>query len=152
MARCTWPGGAREVRDPRFPRQSCVTHRAATAQDAPIAPGPARIVEEGAGWLTVEAEGPGWLVTTQPWYPGWSAQSPSGALAVEPIDGALVGVALPPGPQTVALRYRPASLDRGLVVSGLALLAVAALWWLERRRLAPRSRISPLPTHDRHHT
>ena len=65
VARCTWPGGAREARDAAFPRQSCVTLRGATAREPTVDPGLARIVAEGAGWLTVEAEGPGWLVTTR---------------------------------------------------------------------------------------
>jgi len=132
VARCTWPGGARQVREADFPRQSCVTHQAAQVREPPLDPGVARIVAEGAGWLTVEAEGPGWLVTTRPWYPGWSAQAGGAALTVEPVDGALVGVSLPAGQQTVTIGYRPAGLDRGLAVSGLTALIVIALWWLGR--------------------
>ena len=56
------------------------------------------------------------------------------ALPVEPVDGALVGVRLPDGPQTVTLSYRPAGLDRGLVISGFAALILAVLWWLGRPR------------------
>jgi hypothetical protein len=132
VARCSWPGGAREVRESDFPRQSCVTRRDARVREAPVDPGVARIVAEGAGWLTVEAEGPGWLVTTRPWYPGWTAQAGGRALPVEPVDGALVGVALPAGRQTVAISYRPSGLVLGLFVSGLAALILATLWWLGR--------------------
>jgi hypothetical protein len=139
VARCTWPGGAREVRDASFPRQACVTHRSAQAREAPVDPGVARIVAEGNNWLTIEADGPGWLVTTRPWYPGWTAQAAGASLPVEPVDGALVGVALPPGQQTVTISYRPAGLDLGLAISALAALILAALWWLGRLRRPVRS-------------
>jgi hypothetical protein len=132
VARCTWPGGARQVRQPDFPRLACVTHQATQVREPPVDPGPARIVAEGGGWLTVEAEGPGWLVTTRPWYPGWSATAGGAVVTVEPVDGALVGVALPPGQHTVTISYRPAGFDRGLAVSGLAALLLSALWWLGR--------------------
>jgi len=137
VARCSWPGGAREVRESSFPRQECVTRRTASVREAPVDPGPARIVAEGNNWLTVEVEGPGWLVTTRPWYPGWSAQAGGAVLPVEPVDGALVGVALPAGQHTVTIGYRPAGLDFGLGISGLAALALAALWLLSRPDVSP---------------
>jgi uncharacterized membrane protein YfhO len=61
-------------------------------------------------------------------------------LSVEPVDGALVGVELPPGRHLVTISYRPAGLDRGLMLSGLALLMVLALWWLGRSAHGPGGR------------
>jgi uncharacterized membrane protein YfhO len=55
-------------------------------------------------------------------------------VAVEAVDGALVGLPLSLGPHTVALSYRPAWLEAGAaisLVSGLVLLG--GLVW-ERRR------------------
>jgi uncharacterized membrane protein YfhO len=54
------------------------------------------------------------------------------ALPTEPIDGALVGVRLPAGAQTVTVRYWPAGLNLGLAVSAVAALVLAALWRLDR--------------------
>ena len=79
VARCVRPGGALEARQPDFPRTACITRERAAGIRSPCRPGPARIVAEGAGWLTVNASGPGWLVTTQPWYPGWHAARQRGA-------------------------------------------------------------------------
>jgi hypothetical protein len=132
VARCSWPGGALDVRARDFPRQSCVTRAAAQARERPVDPGPAQIVAEGPNGLTVEAEGPGWLVLPRPWYPGWEARSEGFTLSVEPVDGALIGVALPEGQHTVSLRYWPTGLSRGLAVSALAVLALLVLWWLGR--------------------
>lgn len=136
VSRCTWPGGAREAREAEFPRQSCVTRRAAPVREPPVDPGIATIVAEGNSWLTVEAEGPGWLVTTRPWYPGWTAQAGGVALPTEPVDGALVGVALPAGQHAVTISYRPSGLTLGLIVSGLAALILATLWCLRPRDLS----------------
>jgi len=133
VAHCIWPGGAREARASDFPRQSCVTRTGVEIREQPTEPTTATITNEGAGWLTVEAEGPGWLVTTQPWYPGWSAEAGGAVLAVEPVDGALVGVSLPDGRQTITIRYWPAGLNTGLAISGVSVLALLALWWLGRR-------------------
>src|SRR5439155_21816730 len=101
VARCSWPGGAPEVRASGFPRLACITRAAATAPEEPVPPGPASVREARAGWLVVEAEGPGWLVTTQPWYPGWAAWLDGASATVEVVDGALVGLALPAGIHTV---------------------------------------------------
>ena len=134
VARCVRPGGALEVREPAFPRGQCITRTSATEHQEPVPPGPARIVDEGAGWLTVEAQGPGWLVTTQPWYPGWRAHARGVPLTVEPVDGALVGVELPEGQHQVRVWYRPAGLDLGLAITAATLLILAGAWWLDRRR------------------
>jgi hypothetical protein len=135
VARCSWPGGARETRARDFPREACITRSSTTVAEPQTNPGPAWIVAEGLGWVTVDAEGPGWLVTTRPWYPGWAAKGEGGsAMAVEPVDGALVGVQLGPGQQIVTLTYWPAGLTLGLAITTFAGVILAAYWWLGRRR------------------
>ncbi|MCC7104527.1 MAG: YfhO family protein [Chloroflexi bacterium] len=140
VARCTWPGGAREAHDARVPRLQCVTRPEATDRQQPVAPGPARLVAERAGWLQIEAEGPGWLVTDQPWYPGWSVSIDGEPSTVATVDGALVGVLLPPGDHAITLDYRPAGLDQGIAISAGVALLIGALSWLDRRRTARPSR------------
>jgi hypothetical protein len=78
------------------------------------------------------------LGVPRPWYPGWSSRLDGAAQPVEQVDGALVGVALPPGPHTVELRYRPAGLEPGLALSLAATLGLVALAW-KPRRPTPRS-------------
>jgi hypothetical protein len=138
VARCAWPGAALQVREPDFPRESCITRSTAAVRDQPVPPGPAAIRAERPGRLLVEAEGPGWLVTTEPWYPGWAAWVDGVPAPVEVVDGALVGLFVPEGAHAVALRYRPAGLELGLLTSGAASVVVLALWWHERRRVIVR--------------
>ena len=133
VAHCAWPGGALEARAPAFPRQQCVTLADVTQPQAALAPGAANVVGEGDSWRTIEADGPGWLVVTLPWYPGWTARLDGADQPVDVLDGALVGVALPSGSHTVDLRYRPAGLLPGLALSVLAALSLAGVWLAPRR-------------------
>jgi hypothetical protein len=133
VAHCAWPGGPLEVRDRAFPRDRCITRSAAREREAPTSPGPAAITARGLSWQSVRAEGPGWLVTTLPWYPGWSAWIDGVAAPVEVVDGALVGVALPPGSHEIMLRYRPAGLEAGLLLSLASALVLIGGWWRDRR-------------------
>jgi membrane protein YfhO len=134
VAHCSWPGGALAVRAPEFPRESCITRRGTTEPDPTVAPSPARLVRDGNGWLEAEAEGPGWLVTVQPWYPGWSGMVDGAPATVEAADGALVGVALGPGLHQIRLSYRPAGLDLGLWITALSGLLLLGSWYLDRAR------------------
>jgi hypothetical protein len=131
VARCARTGGAADVRAASFPVQSCVTiedaDASATTQAVPA--GAAHITHEAPGWLDMEADGPGWLVTDQPWYPGWSAEVDGAGRPVDVLDGALVGVRLAAGPHTVSVRYSaPAGLWAGLALSVLAMLVLIGLW------------------------
>jgi hypothetical protein len=148
VARCARPGGAREVRAPDFPRRSCVTLAGAGSADEAVAPGEATLLSRSAGELRAEAEGPGWLVTVEPWYPGWRAWIDGSPSRVEVVDGALVGVELPAGEHRIELSYAPAGLEAGLAVSALTLVGLVGLltvpgWAVRRialRLRAPRAR------------
>jgi hypothetical protein len=141
VARCVWPGTAIEVREPSFPREQCVALPSATTREALATPGPARVVAEGPGSMEIQAEGPGWLVTIQPWYPGWRAWIDGQVASVAAVDGALVGVQLSPGTHTITLRYLPAGLEAGLLISIASLIVLLGIWRWEHRlsRLAQLS-------------
>jgi hypothetical protein len=127
VARCAWPGGALQVREPNFPRDRCVT-RAETLEPDPVQPpGPATLLQAGPGWMLAEAEGPGWLVTIHPWYPGWTARVDDETAEVTVLDGALAGVALADGTHRVRLQYRPAGLELGIALSA-AVAAILVAW------------------------
>jgi hypothetical protein len=130
VARCVWPGGTREVRSPDFPRHECITRADAIEREPPVPAAPASILSERYGWQMLAAEGPGWLVTSEPWYPGWTASIDGQPAVLEPVDGALVGVELPAGAHTITISYRPAGLTLGLLISigsGLLLAALVKL-------------------------
>ncbi|MCC7106293.1 MAG: YfhO family protein [Chloroflexi bacterium] len=139
VARCAWPGSASTVRQADFPWSSCVVREGAARGDATTPPGPATITAEGTGWLAMMAEGPGWLVTDQPWYPGWDATLDGQPVPVETVDGALVGVSLPPGWHEVRVSYLPAGWQIGLGVSSLAALLLTVVGWRDWRSRRHRS-------------
>jgi hypothetical protein len=96
---------AAEARADGFPLHSCVTIQSLDSPAPDAEPGAATLTAESAGHLDVSAEGPGWLVTDQPWYPGWSADVDGTRQPVTNLDGALVGVRLSSGAHLVRLRY-----------------------------------------------
>jgi hypothetical protein len=78
------------------------------------------------------------LVVAETWERGWQARAGGERLPVEAAAGALLGVRLGPGAGRVELRYRTPGLAAGAVVSGAALLALAALPIARRIRLRQR--------------
>jgi hypothetical protein len=86
--------------------------------------------------VTVHAAGPGYLVLTDAYYPGWTA-TVDGQPA--PILRACVmfrAVALPPGEHVVEFRFQPWSVSAGLALSALAWLGLALMWFGSARRRA----------------
>jgi hypothetical protein len=138
VARCAWPGGAQAVRDRAFPYQSCVTRSATTERQTPVDPGPATVVAERNHWLQIDAQGPGWLMTGEPYYPGWTAQVDGTPAALEVLDGAVVGVALTGGTHVVTLQYLPGGLGLGLLLSAVSGGALIGLWiWTGQNQTKP---------------
>jgi hypothetical protein len=78
-----------------------------------------------AGEVRVTATGPGLLVLTDSWYPGWRATVDGAESAVVRADATFRGVVLDEGRHDVVFRYRPAWLpwSQALAGIGLALLA-----------------------------
>ena len=74
VARCAEPGGVTEVRDGSFPLFSCVTAGDQKLGDRSSAPGSATIDSEKPGKMAFSAQGPGYLFTGIPFYPGWTAK------------------------------------------------------------------------------
>ncbi|HZE99625.1 MAG TPA: YfhO family protein, partial [Planctomycetota bacterium] len=101
------------------------------------APGRARLVSRGPGRYEIEAENKGeaYLVLSEAYYPGWSAEVDGRAADVLPADHLIQAVRLPPGKHTVHFRYRSRFLAPGLTATLLALLLPAGM--ALRRRLRP---------------
>lgn len=85
--------------------------------------------------LRVTSDGAGWFVLADNWFPGWTATVDGQPAAIERANLFARAVAIPgPGTHEVRFRYQPRSLTLGSIVTGLALLTVGALLWIERPR------------------
>jgi hypothetical protein len=78
----------------------------------------AEVARESPGRIDLRAEGPGLLVVTESFDPGWSARlddRPAPILRVNAVD---MGVVLTPGLHRVELTHYPRGLTAGLLIAG----------------------------------
>lgn len=94
---------------------------------------PAQLQREGPEAITVRAQGPGLLVVGEHFDPGWRAEIDGRSVPVLEADLAALGVALPPSPATVRLRFVPVGLWPGLALAIGAAAALVAASVLRRR-------------------
>jgi len=77
--------------------------------------------------ISIEAEGPGLLVLSEQYYPGWIAAIDSLPAQIKPVSGTLRGVELPPGDHTVEFYFLPLSVYIGLALSLVIWISLAVI-------------------------
>lgn len=88
------------------------------------------IREYGGERVTLEAvtDGPGYLVLTDLWFPGWWAWVDGVEAPIWRADHAFRAVWIGPGRHRIEFQYHPRSLWLGLVASIVGVGAIATLW------------------------
>jgi uncharacterized membrane protein YfhO len=76
--------------------------------------------------LTVETEGPAFLATSEPSYPGWEALVNGHSQPMLMTNGAFRGLELPRGKSEVVMTYHPVKLRLAVTLTLLALLTTSA--------------------------
>ena len=86
--------------------------------------------------IDVELSGPGMLVLTDAFYPGWKVTVDDDPGFAIPVYGCVRGVSLTGSEKKVVFRYEPASFSWGLAVTllGLALWSGGFYWTSRHRR------------------
>jgi hypothetical protein len=79
--------------------------------------------------LEVEAAAPSLVVLAQTWYHPWHAYVDGAPARLLRADYAFQALEVPPGTRQVRLVYEDRALRAGAIVSTMALLACAAVWW-----------------------
>ena len=97
---------------------------------------PAEIVTEEPERVVVRARstGPGVLVLTDTWFPGWKAKVDGRDVPVEQVNYVLRGVPIGAGTHVVEFTYEPLSWRIGWITSVLALLGLTAALGVGLRR------------------
>jgi hypothetical protein len=99
---------------------------------------PAVVARSRGGRLVVRAVGPGLLVVTEGWVPGWTASVDGSPARVLRVNGDRLAVVLEAGAHRIALRYRVPGLRAGTALAALGALSLALVHVRERRaRPAP---------------
>jgi len=113
---------ARLREGPLDPRRQVVLEGAPAGGIGPFAgtaPADAVITAEGGSVLDIDAQAPGggFLVLTDPYYPGWRAFIDGEETPILRADFLFRAVALPPGSHTVRFTFTPRALERGIMLS-----------------------------------
>ncbi len=131
------------LRDPGFdPAGTALL--AGASSTSPAAPGiaasrPATITTYLPERVSLTADGPGTLLLTDAFYPGWTATIDGAPAAIQRADIMFRGVALPAGQHQVEFRYSPTSVWVGLAISSLAWASLVAGWLFVRLRKQTRA-------------
>ncbi|HMC81960.1 MAG TPA: YfhO family protein [Candidatus Polarisedimenticolia bacterium] len=131
-----------DLTDPAFtPRNEIYLEGIQAAEGAPGPGGSARFLEDRPERLVLEASagGPGWLVLTDNYYPGWVAFRDGERTPILRANHLFRAVAVPAGEHRVVFEYRPASLALGAIGSLLTFL-IGGVWMFRGR---PRSAVPP---------
>jgi hypothetical protein len=113
-------------------------HRVVFLEDGPPEPArtrrsgefrPARIVTYNPNDITIEVDGatPGYMVLTDPWYPGWTVAVDGRSAPIYRADYLFRAVPVPAGSHEVRFSFEPASLRRGKMITAAALAVVLGL-------------------------
>src|SRR5205814_7843430 len=109
--------------DPSFdPSSTALIAEAALAPQPPgvSASHPATITSYSPEQVVLTADGPGQLVLTDAFYPGWTATIDGAPATIERADIMFRGLSLSRGQHQIEFHYRPRSVWVGLLTSGLA--------------------------------
>jgi hypothetical protein len=100
------------------------------------ATGSADILAWSPDRIEIAASGPGLLVLSEAYYPGWEVTVNGAPRPMAVVDGVLRGVRLGEGAHTVVFTFRPLRVyaGAGLGGAGLLLLAAGAAWPRRRKR------------------
>ena len=80
----------------------------------------ADLAREVGGRLELRAEGPGLLVVTEGFDPGWSAEVDEHPVRLLRVNGGVMGVVLLPGTHRIVLTYRARGMVAGALLAALA--------------------------------
>ncbi|MCZ6689425.1 MAG: YfhO family protein [Planctomycetota bacterium] len=126
------------------PRRSVILERGDGAGLPPEGAGPtwsadgsrASIEEYGANRvkISVDAEGAGFLVLLDAFYPGWKVTVNGESRTIYAANGLFRAVRVDPGPQIVEFKYMPLSFLLGLTWAMGSIVGMTALMVLRRRR------------------
>ncbi len=110
---------------------AAVEHAYLDATEAPPTggvSGEVTVVARGANQLELrcKAAGPGVVLVSEQWYPGWTAEVNGVSARVFRANGVLRAVAVPRGESRIVLRYEPKSFRVGAGLSLAGILALAA--------------------------
>jgi hypothetical protein len=129
-----------KIHDAGFDPATRVVLEGGRALEGDAAGGTVRVerYEPGRIDLAIDSPADGYLVLSDPFYPGWQARLDDRPTEILRSNYAFRAVAVPAGSHTVTMTFRPSSWYAGLAISLATVLAltVAAVLWVRRRAIS----------------
>lgn len=79
------------------------------------------------------------MMTTIPYSTGWSAKVDGKPVVIQKAWNSLISFPITPGKHNIELTYTPRGFDSGLLISGLSLVCVLAMVWIDRKDAQKKS-------------
>jgi len=119
-------------------------------EPGPVGRGSAEIMIDQPEWVEVQvnASRPGYLVLTDSHFPGWHATVNGEDVPIRHANYLFRAVPVGSGVSTVSFRYRPQSLEHGILLSGATAFLVVGVVWTRRTRGAVQSENAAAATPD----
>jgi len=138
------------AKGPWDPRRTVILETYPT--DAPPVPtekpaGRAKVLARSPGYYEIEAENDAdaYLVLSEAYYPGWTAELDGRSVEVLPANHLIQTIRLPAGKHVVRFQYRSRFLALGFAVAALAALVPVGLLVLRHRRQLALQRLPGAP-------
>jgi hypothetical protein len=87
-----------------------------------------KLISERPGKFNVEAEGPGLVVVSESYYPGWKVTIDGELNDVNSFEKNFLSIEVGPGQHTIGFNYSPLSFWIGFIISGTTFLVVIFLF------------------------
>ena len=75
----------------------------------------------------------GWIVLTDPYYPGWKATVDNQPVPIYPANGLFRAIMVPEGTHTIEFTYFPESMKKGVWIALASALSLLIAWIIARR-------------------
>jgi len=99
----------------------------------------AKIISKSPNRIEIEASGPGVLILSEIYYPGWKAEVNEKEMEIIPVENILRSVELPEGDNEIIFVFRPISVTLGLIGFGVGLFFMIFYYFMSKLNKYPFS-------------
>jgi uncharacterized membrane protein YfhO len=93
-----------------------------------------KILEDQPGDVRLESQGPGQVILSESYFPGWKVFLDGKLISTEIFEGNFLAASIPEGPHRIQFRYRPTSFKIGEAISICTIAFLCFMGFWQRRK------------------